>query len=60
MSATESLHMDETSRIIEAAIEVHRVLGPGFLKSVYEAALAHEFDLRGSPQRQNDSASLAR
>jgi len=42
-----------TSRIIDAAIEVHRILGPGFLESIYEAALAQEFDLRGIPyQRQ--------
>ena len=34
-------------RIIEAAIEVHRHLGPGLLKSVYEDALCHEFHLRG-------------
>lgn len=53
MTAPESLHTDVTSRIIESAIEVHRILGPGFLESIYEAALAHEFDLRGIPyQRQ--------
>lgn len=38
-----------TSKIIEAAIEVHRVLGPGFLETIYEEALAHEFDLRCIP-----------
>lgn len=31
-----------TERIIGAAIEVHRHLGPGMLESVYEAALAYE------------------
>ena len=34
-----------TQRIISAAIEVHRALGPGFLESVCEKALAVEFGL---------------
>jgi GxxExxY protein len=42
-----------TERIIGAAIEVHRVLGPGLLESIYEEALAIELELRGIPfQRQ--------
>ena len=32
-------------RIIGAAIEVHRHLGPGLLESSYEACLAYEFGL---------------
>ena len=34
-------------RIIGAAIEVHRVIGPGYVESVYERALCLELELRG-------------
>jgi GxxExxY protein len=36
-----------TSRIIKAAIEVHRILGPGLLESVYVACLVHELRAAG-------------
>jgi GxxExxY protein len=36
-----------TERIIGAAIEVHRQLGPGLLESAYEACMCHELKLRG-------------
>ena len=42
--------MDENTigtLLIEAAIEVHRELGPALLESVYEAALAYELEQRG-------------
>ncbi len=36
-----------TDRLLNAAVTVHRELGPGFLESVYEAALCHELTKRG-------------
>jgi GxxExxY protein len=33
--------------LLDAAIEVHRQLGPGFLERIYEEALCQEFGLRG-------------
>ena len=34
-----------TDRIIGAAIEVHKALGPGLLESAYESCLGHELSL---------------
>jgi GxxExxY protein len=36
-----------SERVIGAAIEVHRQLGPGLLESSYHACLCRELDLRG-------------
>ena len=39
---------EEISReVIGAAIEVHRILGPGLLESIYEKCFIRELDLRG-------------
>ncbi len=41
---------DQLSReAIGAAIEVHRILGPGLLESIYEKCLMRELELRGIP-----------
>ena len=46
-------HEELTGRIIGAAIEVHKALGPGYLEVVYENALAIELRARDIPfQRQ--------
>ena len=36
-----------SDKIIGAAIEVHKELGPGLLESVYEACLYHELKKQG-------------
>jgi len=36
-----------TGKIIGAAIEVHKQLGPGLLESAYQICLAREMELRG-------------
>ena len=41
-----------TREIIAAAMEVHRLLGPGLLESVYHACLCHELELRKLNFRQ--------
>ncbi len=41
------LHAELTERVIAAAIDVHRALGPGLLESAYEECLCHELALRG-------------
>ena len=38
---------DITYDIISCAYEVHKVLGPGLLESVYQKALIHELKLKG-------------
>ena len=36
-----------TGQIVDAAMKVHSILGPGLLEAAYEACLAHELRLRG-------------
>ena len=41
------IHADISSRVIGAAIEVHRELGPGLLESAYEECLCYELSQAG-------------
>ena len=47
--AKETEKDDLSFNIIGAAIEVHRVLGPGLLESAYEESLCRELALRNIP-----------
>jgi len=47
-----------TERIIGAAIEVHRHLGPGLLESTYETCLAYELQTAGLKVERQKSLPL--
>jgi GxxExxY protein len=49
MHAAESrdIHPELTWRIVGAAIEVHKALGPGLLEGTYRRCLLHELKLKG-------------
>ena len=47
-----------TGEVINAAIEVHRALGPGLLESAYEQCLCHELGLRKIPYRSQESLPI--
>jgi len=49
---TEILYKELSYVIIGAAMEVHRLLGSGYLEAVYQAALAHELCLRSIQYKQ--------
>jgi len=46
-----------TEQIISAVIDVHRILGPGLLESIYEEALCYELSLRSIPYNSVFSAN---
>lgn len=46
---------DLTDKVIGCAIKVHRKLGPGFLESVYQAALSYELSKLGISHEREKS-----
>jgi GxxExxY protein len=53
------MHRDRWLRpVLAAATEVHRVLGPGLLDSVYRLALAEEMRNRGVPFEQDKTVPI--
>jgi len=59
MNKGEYPETDLTEKIIAAAIEVHRILGPGFGEDVYEEAFAYELKLRGIPYSRQVEHSVS-
>jgi GxxExxY protein len=53
-------HRDLTERVIGLAIEVHRMVGPGLLESVYETGLCLEFERAGIAFRRQVGSTKAR
>ena len=54
----EELWDEVSERVIGAAIEVHRLIGPGMTEDMYENALAFEFELRGIPYARQVEISV--
>ena len=52
------LYSEITGSVIGAAMEVHRILGPGFLESVYDEAFAIELDLRKIPYKRQQPIDI--
>ena len=48
----EILYKELSYQVVGAAMEVHRLLGGGFLEKVYQVSLAHELRLRQVPHEQ--------
>jgi GxxExxY protein len=44
--------------VVDAALKVHRALGPGLLESVYEICLAHELRKRGFNVRRQEPVPI--
>ena len=47
-----------SSQVIGAAIEMHRIMGPGLLESVYQECLIDELELRGVTAAQQVESPL--
>lgn len=52
LAQNQILYKDESFKIVGAAMEVHRELGPGFLEAVYQEALEIEFKNKNIPYKR--------
>lgn len=61
MNATKDdkvIHRELSYQVMKAVFEVHNTLGPGFVESVYEEALAYEPELRGIPFERQQGVTV--
>lgn len=49
MKENKLIYGELSYRVMQSVFEVHNILGPGFVESVYEEALAYELHLRSIP-----------
>jgi GxxExxY protein len=53
------LFRDLSYRVMAAVFEVHNELGPGFVESVYDEALAYELELCGIPFERQKTVQVS-
>ena len=58
MTKTTARQEDLVTKFIDASIEVHRELGPGYDEAVYENDLVVEMDLRGIPYERQKAIEV--
>jgi len=59
MNLMEKMIYPELShKVIGCVFEVHKTLGPGFVESIYEEALAYELSLQNIPFRKQETINL--
>jgi len=55
----ENKHIDNISeQVIKAATEVHQIIGPGMMQSVYQECLSHELGLRDIPFKRQEELTI--
>ena len=47
-----------SEQVIKAAVEVHQIIGPGMMESVYRECLSHELELRGIPFERHQKLTI--
>ena len=55
----EMIYRELSYLVMQAVFEVHNTLGPGFLESVYEKALARELEMQEIPFRRQEEVKVA-